>query len=75
MARHKDSNWNIPQEPSYEGARLAVLMDIRDELKAANRTLDSLATLGRCNRIQTMFRTVERLDRRLAKKYPLRGQR
>jgi hypothetical protein len=38
MARHKDANWNLAEEgPGYEGAKLAVLMDIRDELKVLNK--------------------------------------
>ena len=41
MARHKDANWSLPDQPSTEGAILTVLMDIRDELKLANATLRS----------------------------------
>lgn len=36
--RHKDCNWRI-QEVTYPGAHLAVLMDIRDELKQLNNIL------------------------------------
>jgi hypothetical protein len=36
MARHKDTVWALPEGESVtcESAQLAVLMDIRDELKA-----------------------------------------
>jgi hypothetical protein len=37
--RHKDAQWNCGVEPTVDGAQLAVLMDIRDELKAINRVL------------------------------------
>lgn len=37
--RHKDANWQI-NEVSYDSAQLAVLMDIRDELKQLNRVLN-----------------------------------
>jgi hypothetical protein len=41
--RHKNANWTIPSSANgttpYEGAQLAVLMDIRDELQQINRSL------------------------------------
>lgn len=57
MARHKDVVWHLPNEnpPSLAYATLAVLMDIRDELKVLNakascyrlpRALDDLHSLG-----------------------------
>lgn len=37
MARHKNSNWTLPDGPlEYAAASLAVLMDIRDELQTLN---------------------------------------
>lgn len=40
MARHKDSNWTLPESNmTYESAQLAVLMDLRDELKHLNSLL------------------------------------
>lgn len=39
MARHKDAEWNLPQQsPSYDCAQLGVLMDLRDELKEIKRS-------------------------------------
>lgn len=38
--RHKDANWTIEGEAlTYEQAQLAVLMDLRDELKKLNALL------------------------------------
>lgn len=42
MSRHKGIDWDMPDHPSggverHEDARLAVLMDLRDELKQLNR--------------------------------------
>lgn len=51
MARHKDFNWHLPdRDRSDSGSRThcwdsihtAVLMDIRDELKALNRTFNCI---------------------------------
>lgn len=39
MARHARTDWNIPEPVSWEGARLSVLMDIRDELVRLNALL------------------------------------
>lgn len=38
MGRHKDGNWNLGEPVmTWEEASVAVLMDIRDELKQLNR--------------------------------------
>jgi hypothetical protein len=36
MARHKDIEWSVSDNPTNEQAALAVLMDLRDELKKLN---------------------------------------
>ena len=47
MARHKNQDWNIAAENyGYQGATLATLMDIRDELKRINQRLDCHETLA-----------------------------
>lgn len=68
MARHKDTNWSLPEPTvgTWEQAGVAVLMDIRDELKALNAKLD-------CHRVQRMLTTIERIDRRLARRIKLKG--
>lgn len=67
MPRHKDIEWNLPNEnpPSLGYANLAVLMDIRDELKALNNKLN-------CFRVRRMLDTVQRIDKRLSKKISLK---
>jgi hypothetical protein len=54
--RHKNANWVIPAEPSLEYARLALLMDIRDELQ-------SIVGLLRCHRIPAALDAIKRMDR------------
>lgn len=70
--RYKNFNWGLHDgqdgTTTVPVASLAVLMDIRDELQALNNKLN-------CWRIQRMFRTIERLDKRAARKNPLRGKR
>lgn len=69
--RKKNYNWNVAGEDGQtypnmrDGCALAVLMDIRDELQKINQSLG-------CWRIQRMFQTIERMDKRLAKKAKLR---
>jgi hypothetical protein len=68
MARHKDTNWNLTESASTDHAQLAVMMDIRDELKALNRTFN-------CANFQSIPRTLSRLDRRVARFSPLKKRR
>ena len=57
MARHKDSNWALPDETnSYDQAHLAVLMDIRDELKRLN----SLVGYSNAIEIPSILREIRR---------------
>lgn len=37
MARHRDADWNLPDDMTWDKVNLAVLMDIRDEMKRLNR--------------------------------------
>ena len=41
MARHENVSWKLPEgeAPGYDAATLAVLMDLRDELRAIRRIL------------------------------------
>ena len=57
MARHKDSNWNLDTPPGLTGAGVAVLMDIRDELKALNRVMQ-------CSNVATGFRALAKIAER-----------
>ena len=60
--RRKDIDWdcgdNNKDGATHEQAQLAVLMDLRDELKLIRR-------LGECPRIQWAFDTLERIDKKL----------
>ena len=58
--RQKNVDWTNGDKDntSYDQAKLAVLMDLRDELQAIRRW-------GECYRIQYMFRTLERIDKKL----------
>lgn len=62
MARHKDGDWNLPgpQVQNWQQVEVALLMDIRDELKELNRTLS-------CFRVRRMSDDVNRIDKRLQK--------
>lgn len=62
MARKKNREWNCGKEKNttIDQAKLAVLMDIRDELKELNATLN-------CWRFQNMPSVLERIDKRLLK--------
>lgn len=64
--RFKDKEWNCSNSdvPHYDAAQLAVLMDIRDELKALNSKLE-------CFRVRRLLDTVQRIDKRLSKRIKL----
>lgn len=67
MARRKDVNWDIEERPTTEQACLAVLMDIRDELKQLNRH----ATSGRYE-TRRAEDAIRRIDKRLQKRIKLK---
>jgi len=75
MARHRDSNWELDTPPSIPGAQLAVLMDIRDELKALNKLLGCQNFLAIPHTLRSIDRTMVRAERRLAKHIPLRTKK
>jgi len=56
MARFKDVNWVLPESQnssvSLEAINLALLMDIRDELKALNRLLHCSTFLDLPNQLE-----------------------
>ena len=51
MSRDKDTNWDLPENCTYDKVQTAVLMDLRDEMKENNRLLLELAQKVRCFRI------------------------
>lgn len=73
MARHKNMNWSLPDgTPNTDGSRIhcwdsiqtAILLDIRDELQAANRLLGVLS----CQNFLKIPRTLERIARQTKKR-------
>ena len=71
MGRFKDTNWNCgngESVDSVEHAQLAVMMDIRDELKQLNRTIGCANFLGLPYQIERTRKGVEGLRRDLKKK-------
>jgi hypothetical protein len=39
MSRKKNLDWNLPEVNSWDSIKVAILMDIRDELQTLNRLL------------------------------------
>lgn len=73
MARHKDANWNLPgpRVESWTQASVAVLMDIRDELKSLNANMRELNSTLSCYRVRRMSDDINRIDRRMREHMPL----
>ncbi|HYL70146.1 MAG TPA: hypothetical protein VEY89_02445 [Candidatus Dormibacteraeota bacterium] len=68
MARFKDTNWSIAAAAdggvqSIDGAHLAVLMDIRDELKRINDRLNCPETVAIPRRLATISRHCARIPK------------
>lgn len=72
--RHANKDWCVGDEKGElyvnirEGAILATLMDIRQELRSLNRVMQ-------CYRVATGFEALSRIDKRLAKKISLQRKR
>lgn len=68
----KDSIWKITEDGksalSVEHSQLAVLQDIRDELKELNGEMRSLNNLLNCPNFLTMPRTLRAIQRNTSKK-------
>lgn len=60
MVRHKDADWNLPEKlQAWDQVQVAVLMDIRDELKKMNGILNC-----------TNFLDIPRILRGIRRKLP-----
>lgn len=70
MARHKDANWNLSDPVhTYDEVQTAVLMDLRDELKKLNGTLQCTNFLNIPYKLDRIVRnTTKPRKRRKAKK-------
>lgn len=72
MARHKNTSWNLPQNyPGTDGAALAALMDIRDELQTLVRIMQCHNVALGFQAMEATRKTVKTIDKRLAKRIPL----
>lgn len=67
--RRKDQDWNLPDGAlSYDGAAVALLMDIRDELRAVKQKLEIL----NCPNFVDIPRKLDRIRRNTTKKKRVR---
>lgn len=67
MARYKDRAWNLPDSLTWEQVHVAMLMDVRDELKALNDELKALNRLLRCPNFLDMPHTLVKIERNTKK--------
>lgn len=83
MARHKDLNWSLPEGvPNSSGGRThepinvhsALLMDIRDELRAMNREMRALNATIQCPNFIRIPRKLEAIRAAIAKQNQLTVQ-
>jgi hypothetical protein len=80
MARHKDAQWGLADPvKTWEEVHAALLMDICDELKAIREQQQRMLilqerTIG-CYRFAQMPVALERIDKRLTQKMPLKRGR
>ena len=68
--RHKDAVWTVCADNgacTFDGAQLAVLMDIRDELKALNSRMAPMASglVQNTNVLLALSRDIERMIRKM----------
>ena len=64
--KHRNLNWHLPDKvENWEQVKIALLMDIREELKNLNMKLA-------CWRVDRMLDDVNRIDRRLSKRVKLK---
>lgn len=63
MARSKDFNWSLPDgNHSYDSAHLAVLMDIRDELKGLRSEMATVRQIFQCHNAQAIPRFLKKIQ-------------
>ena len=81
MSERKQKDWTWKVEPNAEGgytreqAMLSTLMDLRDELKEINTQMRASQFCTLRADVDRIERTVRTIDRRLAKKIPLRTKK
>lgn len=72
MARFKDSNWSLPQDREgnaldWKSVEIAILMDIRDELKRLNGVLHCPNFLAIPQKLDTIEKNVRKPKKRRKK--------
>lgn len=74
MRQRANVNWSLPEKGpvSTERAMLAVLMDIRHELQVIRSELSVILNVATCGNTRKAALAVQRLDKRLAKRFPAR---
>lgn len=68
--RQKNANWTVAADDGhvvFDGAQLAVLMDIRDELQGIGGTLGRLEDLARCSNVARGFIAMNKVRLHLEK--------
>lgn len=71
--RRANVNWYCAREDgtiSTEGATLAVLMDIRDEMREQTRLLITVKNLAQCPNVRRGFVSMHKLRRHLESLFP-----
>lgn len=69
MARHKDEYWNLPAKAeNWQQVEVALLMDIRDELKRLNMRLH-------CPEVTEGFRSIRKNYLYSRKRWPLKKRK
>lgn len=72
MARHKNKTWHLETPLGTDGAMLAALMDIRDELQTLVRILQCPNVAAGFQALPRIEQIARRIDKRLAKRVPLK---
>lgn len=73
MARHKNVNWKLPEgSVTWEQAQLAVLMDLRDELKLVGDELRIIRSQVCCDNARKAAIAVQQLSKHTKARWPLK---
>lgn len=68
-SRKKNVNWDVSAQ-TFPAAQLAVLMDIRDELKIANENSMRIVAVLECRNAWAIPHTLTRIEKLLKPKVP-----
>lgn len=70
MARFKDFNWELPHvlgkpenAPDWDTVKIAVFMDLRDELRGIRRAVESMNRTLQCRNFQQIPETLKAIQR------------